>query len=432
MKDFLNQKLVPSLLKIINTKTVQSFKNGMLYIMPLTIVGSIFLLLANFPWRPVVDLLNHIGLIGPFNQIVGATFGIMALVAVAAIPFEYCKAENIAGGLNAGVISLASFLIVQDSFIITDAGLQISDVIDKGWLGGRGIIAAILIGLLSGKVYAFFIKRNIRIKLPSGVPEGIANSFNGLIPAIVMFFISALIYMIFNRLWGLTAIEAIYKIIQLPLQGMTDSLPGAILLSLSVPFLWFFGVHGASIVGAVMAPILQANMLENQAILDSGIPLTVANGGHIVTQQFMDQFQTVTGSGMTIGLVLYISFFAKSMQNKQLGKLTLIPGLFNINEPILFGVPVVLNPLIAVPFIMMPVISTLILYFCQYIGLVPLFGAVMVPWTTPPIISGFIIGGWKIALLQGLILLSSFFVYLPFIRKIDQMNLELEKDGASK
>ncbi|MDR0409434.1 MAG: PTS transporter subunit EIIC [Spirochaetaceae bacterium] len=431
MNDFLNQKVLPALIKIINTKTVQSFKNGMLYIMPLTIVGSIFLLLANFPWSPVVSLLNAVGLTGPFNQIVGATFGIMALVAVVAIPFEYCKAENIPGGLNAGIISLSSFLIVQESFIITDAGLQISDVLDKGWLGGRGIIAAILIGLLSGKVYAFFIKKDIRIKLPAGVPEGIANSFNGLIPACAMFLISALIYMIFKGFWGVTAIEAIYKVIQLPLQGMTDSLPGAIMLALIVPFLWFFGIHGASLVGAVMGPILQANMLENQALLDAGVALTVANGGHIVTQQFMDQFQTVTGSGMTIGLVLYISFLAKSVQNKQLGKLTLIPGFFNINEPILFGVPVVLNPLMAVPFIMMPVISSILLYFCQYTGIVPLFGAVMVPWTTPPVISGFIVGGWKIALLQAIILASSFFVYLPFIKKVDQMNLEQEKAGSA-
>ncbi|MDR2601959.1 MAG: PTS transporter subunit EIIC [Spirochaetaceae bacterium] len=430
MKDFLNQKVVPLLLKIINTKTVQSFKNGMLYLMPLTIVGSLFLLVANFPWKPVVNLLTAIGLIGPLNQVVGATFGIMALVAVVAIAFEYCKTENVAGGLNAGVIALACFLIVQESFVTTSAGLHISDVIDKGWTGGRGIIAAIIIGLVSGRVYVFFIKRDIRIKLPEGVPEGIANSFNCLIPALTMFAGAGLVYLIFKNLWHITAIEAIYKVIQTPLQGMTDSLPGAIGLALIVPFLWFFGVHGSSIAGAIMGPILQANMLENQALLDAGVPLTVANGGHIVTQQFMDQFQTVTGGGMTIGIVLFISFFAKSMQNKQLGKLTLIPAFFNINEPILFGIPVVLNPIMAVPFIMMPIISSIILYFCQYTGIVPLFGAVMVPWTTPPIISGFIVGGVRIAILQTAILALSFFVYLPFIRKVDQMNLELEKNAA--
>ncbi|MDR2772041.1 MAG: PTS transporter subunit EIIC [Elusimicrobiota bacterium] len=429
MNNFLTQKLVPVILKIINLRGVQAIKNGMFYIMPLTIIGSIFLLLTNFPWEPVVRIVRALGLDAPFNQITGATFGIIALVAVVAIAFEYCKSENVAGGLHAGVIGLGAFLIIQDTFVITDAGLQVSNVIDKGWLGGKGIIAALLLGLLAGKIFTFCLKRNIRIKLPDSVPEGIANSFNGLIPALIMYVITGAIYMIF-KVWDMTAIEAIYKIIQLPLQNMTDSFGGAVIMAVTVPFLWFFGVHGSSIISSIMQPILQANMLENQAILDSGLPLTLANGGHIVTQQFMDQFQTVTGSGMTIGVVLYMLFFAKARKNKEIGKLSLVPGLFNINEPILFGTPIVLNPFMAVPFIMMPLISSIILYLAQWLGLVPLFSAIMVPWTTPPIISGFIIGGWKVALLHVIVLSLSFFVYLPFIRSVDKQDYESEKSGG--
>ena len=130
---------------------------------------------------------------------------------------------------------------------------------------------------------------------------------------------------------------------------------------------------------------------------------------------------------MTIGLVIYMIFFAKSAQCKELGRLGGVPGLFNINEPILFGTPIVMNPFLAIPFIAMPVISGLILYFSIAVGLVPMFGGVMVPWTTPPIVSGFLVGGWKMAVLQTFILALSFFVYLPFIRKIDKMNLQAEK-----
>lgn len=176
-----------------------------------------------------------------------------------------------------------------------------------------------------------------------------------------------------------------------------------------------------------MGSLLQSNSLANQAILDAGLELTIENGGRIVTQQFIDQFMTVTGAGLTIGLVIYMIFFAKSVQCKELGKLGGVPGLFNINEPILFGLPIVLNPFLLLPFILMPVISGIILYFCMSIGLVPLFSGVMVPWTTPPIISGFLVGGWKMALLQTAILTLSFFVYLPFIKKIDRMNYEAEK-----
>ena len=130
---------------------------------------------------------------------------------------------------------------------------------------------------------------------------------------------------------------------------------------------------------------------------------------------------------MTIGLVIYMIFFAKSAQCKELGKLGGVPGIFNINEPILFGTPIVMNPFLLLPFIGMPVLSGIILYFAISTGLVPMFAGVMVPWTTPPIISGFLVGGWKMALLQTAILALSFFVYLPFIRKIDKMNFEAEK-----
>lgn len=177
-----------------------------------------------------------------------------------------------------------------------------------------------------------------------------------------------------------------------------------------------------------MTGLLQANSLANQAIIDSGVELTIANGGHIVTQQFYDQFINITGAGITIGLVMYMFFFAKSKQLKALGKVGIIPALFGINEPVLFGTPIVMNPMLAIPFIGMPVIACLIQYFALYTGICPLYGATQIPWTCPPIISGFLLAGWKSALLQLVILCVSFFVYLPFIKKIDKMNLVQEKN----
>ena len=227
-----------------------------------------------------------------------------------------------------------------------------------------------------------------------------------------------------------TVMDAIYDVIQTPLQGMTDSLGGALLMCFAGPFLWVFGVHGSTVVGGIMGGLLRANGLANQAILDSGMELTVANGGHIVTQQFYDQFINVTGAGITIGLVLYMVAFAKSKQLKTLGKLELVPAIFGINEPILFGIPVVMNPLLAVPFVAMPLISCLVQYFALYLGICPLYGAIEVPWTCPPVISGFLVGDWRTALLQIVIFFLSFLVYLPFIRRIDKMNLKQEEEAA--
>ena len=428
MQEFFGNKVVPAIMKFVSLKGVVALKDGLLYTMPLSIVGSVFLLLANFPVQAVVDWLSSMGWMDPLNQAYGATFNISALVAVVGIAYEYVKKEGYQA-LNAGVLGFVVFLITTNSFVVSESGEIVSNVIDKTWTAGQGMITAILIGLIVGWVYSWFMKHDIRIKMPAGVPEGVANSFTALIPAFAIITGATLVYSFFKFVLDTTFIEAVYTVIQTPLQGMTDSLGGVIMMTFLAPFLWWFGVHGSTIVGGIMGPLLGANALANQAILDSGMALTIENGGHIVTGQFIDQFITVTGSGLTIGLVTYMIFFAKSKQCKELGKLGGVPGIFNINEPILFGTPIIMNPFLALPFIGMPVLSGIITYFALATGLVPLFSAITVPWTTPPIISGFIIGGWRAALLQAVILVLSFFAYLPFIRKIDKMNFEAEKAG---
>ena len=426
MQEFFSNKVVPVIMKFVSLKGVVALKDGLLYTMPLTIVGSVFLLLANFPIQAVVDWLNAMGWIDPLNQAYGATFNIVALIGVMGIAYEYVKKEGYQG-LNAGVLGIVVFPITTNSFVVAESGEVVSNVIDKTWTAGQGMITAIIIGLIVGWVYSWFMKHDIRIKMPAGVPDGVANSFTALIPGFVIIIGATLVYSFFKFVLDTTFIEAVYSVIQAPLQGMTDSLGGVLMMTFLIPFLWWFGVHGSTIVGGLMGSLLQANGLANQAIIDSGLELTIENGGRIVTQQFIDQFITVTGAGLTLGLVMYMIFFAKSKQCKELGKLGGVPGIFNINEPILFGTPIVMNPFLALPFIGMPVLSGIITYFSISTGLVPLFSAISVPWTTPPIISGFIVGGWRAALLQAAILILSFFVYLPFIRKIDKMNLEAEK-----
>ncbi|MFT8878185.1 MAG: PTS transporter subunit EIIC [Oenococcus sp.] len=155
--------------------------------------------------------------------------------------------------------------------------------------------------------------------------------------------------------------------------------------------------------------------------------VTAANGGHIFIQPLLDQFGTVTGSGMTLGLVIFMSFFARSAQMKSIGKLSLVPGAFNINEPTLFGLPIVLNPLLALPFILMPALSMCATYVLIQIHVLPYLTGVMVPWTTPPIISGFLVGGWQMAIWQAIVIAASFFVYFPFARRYDKILYQQEQ-----
>ncbi|MGN0242363.1 MAG: PTS sugar transporter subunit IIC, partial [Candidatus Weimeria sp.] len=302
-------------------------------------------------------------------------------------------------------------------------------IILKDWTGGKGMIGGIICGLLTGWIYTIFIKKKIGIKMPQGVPEGVSSAFTALVPGFVILTAAGVVYAICEAAAGVTPIELIYKGLQAPLQGMTDSLGGAILMGFLIPFLWFFGVHGSTIVGdGTMGPILLANSADNQSIIDSGKALTLANGGHIVTKQFLDQCLVVTGSGLTIGLVIFMCLWAKSKQMKELGKLSIVPSLFNVNEPLLFGTPIVMNPLLAVPFFLTPMLASIIEYFALYTGLCPLYSGVVVPWTTPIIISGFLVGGWRTALLQVVIIALSICMYYPFAKAQDKLYFAQEQE----
>ena len=343
---------------------------------------------------------------------------IIAIVAVIGIAYEYVE-NNGYKPLPAAVISFTSFLVVINSFVVSEAGEKIGGVIPKRWTGGQGVVCAIIVGLVVGAAYSWFMEKKLTIKMPEGVPQGVANAFLSLVPGIVILTGAMLVHIASSALGDKSFSEIIYAVIQTPLQGATDSLGGVILICFFVPFFWLFGVHGSVVVGGVVDSLLKLNTLANQAILDAGKELTIANGAHIVTQQFTDQFVHMTGAGVTLGLVLSMLIVAKSQQYKTMGKMSVVPGIFNINEPVIFGTPIVLNPMLAIPFIAVPMITGLSLYFSIALGILPPFSGVMVPWIIPPVISGLLLGSWKYAVFQALLITVSTMVYLPFLKKQD-------------
>ena len=229
MKEKFNEKVIPVILKFINTKAIQSIKNGMVTSMSPLIIGSIFLILSNFPVKAVVDVLESTGIKPVLDQVCGATFSISALIAVIGISYSYAKLEN-QEPLNCGIISLATFLILMPSSITTEGGEVVSGIINKTWTAGQGMIGAIIVGLIVPPIYCWFLKKNIRIKMPAGVPEGVTNAFSALIPAFVILTGAAVIHGICSIGFDTTGIEIIYKVVQTPLQKMTDSLGGAVLM----------------------------------------------------------------------------------------------------------------------------------------------------------------------------------------------------------
>lgn len=422
-------KILPVILKFANSKPVVAIKEGLMLTMPLTIIGSLFLLIPCFPLPGYGDFMAKIfgaDWMTPLFQVVGATFDILALVGAFGIAYSYVQHEGL-NGISAGIFSIVSMLILGNSFVLGADGAKIGGVIPKEFLGGKGMIAAIIVGLAVGKIYTFAIKKNWTIKLPESVPSGVLNAFTSLIPGLIIMTLSFLVFIICKLNFNSTLVEAIYKMVQTPLQGLSDSFGGAIAIPLLMTLFWWCGVHGAVIVGAIIGPLMMANSLANLAVVQSGQALVVGKNAAIVTDQFINQFINVGGSGLTLGLVLCMVYFSKSQQYKDLGKLSLVPGLFNINEPIIFGFPIVLNPIMAIPFILAPVISAIMVYTSISMGLVDPFPGITVPWTTPIIISGFIVGGFKAALLQIAVLIMTIVVYFPFFKYQDKLTYEQEK-----
>ncbi|MCW3741314.1 PTS transporter subunit EIIC [Burkholderia cenocepacia] len=247
-----------------------------------------------------------------------------------------------------------------------------------------------------------------------------------MIPAFVIFLSSMIVYILAKSLTnGGTFIEMIYSAIQVPLQGLTGSLYGAIGIAFFISFLWWFGVHGQSVVNGVVTALLLSNLDANKAMLASA-NLSLENGAHIVTQQFLDSFLILSGSGITFGLVVAMLFAAKSKQYQALGKVAAFPAIFNVNEPVVFGFPIVMNPVMFVPFILVPVLAAVIVYGAIATGFMQPFSGVTLPWSTPAILSGFLVGGWQGVVTQLLVLVISTVVYFPFFKIQDRLAYQNE------
>ncbi|MFQ6343501.1 PTS sugar transporter subunit IIC [Enterococcus faecium] len=418
MKEWLDRAFLPMITSVVNLRPLTALRNGMTYTIPIIIAGSLFFLFAHFPVDYIAQWIDKTGFSMYFTQVYQATFDVIAFWIVFAIAYAYAKEENI-DRLPVGMTALSAYLLLIQP-------LNVQGEIDNIWTGGEGILGAVATGLLIGWGYARLARFAKGWRQRGKIPENVWQSFTSLIPILAIVIFTLIGSAVFQQLFGMTVIQGIWTYVQLPIQSLIDTLFGVLLLGFFVPFLWLFGLHGSAMVNGLVSPILQANSLANAEILASGKELTVANGGHIVTQQFLDQFMTVTGAGLTLGAVFFMMFFAKSRKYRELGKLSLLPAFFNINESIIFSTPIVMNPMMAVPFIFAPILSGLITYSALYFGFVPLFTAVQVPWTTPPILSGFLVGGVPAAILQGIVLAISFFIYFPFLKKIDSANFKKE------
>lgn len=414
---FLENRLAPFGEKVGNQRHLKALREGIMVAMPLIMIGSIFVLIASFPVSGWAEWLSAHGQMDVLlNKTVNTTFGLVGLLTSFGVAYRLAQSYEV-DGPSAGVLAIASFLLVTPNLFSAEGAAGIP----FAYMGGKGLFAAIIVAFISTEIYRFFIQKDIVIKMPGNVPEVVGRSFSTIIPGTVII----LFFMVVYKVLEVTGLGNLHNLLAVvlgkPLGLIGGTLVGTFVAVLLNSIFWFCGVNGGQVVGAVMNPVWLEAADANRLALQAGEQLH-----NIITAPFMDLFVYIGGGGATIGLALCLIFFSKSKEFKTLGKISGIPALFNINTAILFSFPTVLNPVMLVPFIMTPICNAIITYFAMKTGLVALTTGITLPWTTPPIVGGFLATGGHVsgAILQLVLVVVSFLIYYPFFKAADKKNME--------
>lgn len=416
MKDKLQNVLLSISSKVETNKYLGSIKEAFTMFVPFIIVGSFGSMLnilvsgANglAQWVPWLSNLSP-----AFTAINFVTISCMSLPIAFLIGYKLAEKENLPQ-LESGLIGLLSYLAVCPNTISTVVeGLKDPVVVNglgAGVIGAQGLFVSMIMSMVAVKFFGLLTNIDaIKIKMPDSVPTGIARSFNILIPIFIIITAFSVGGCLFNTFTGNYLNVWIYNIIQLPLQALANTTGGILVLALVNQLFWFLGIHGGMVIEGVRGPLSAAGLAENISAVQAGGVAT-----NILTRGFWTSFVVVGGGGITLSLLIAIFIFSKREDHKSIAKFSLIPGICGINEPVVFGLPLVLNPIFAIPFILNSVIAAFIAVVATNIGFLTC-GVLDCPPGLPVFVTGFISYGIHRIIVQAIILIVTFIIWVPFV-----------------
>ncbi|MCL1949276.1 MAG: PTS sugar transporter subunit IIC [Turicibacter sp.] len=411
---FLEEKVSGPMAKLSHQRHIRAIRDGIVSTIPFIIVGSIFLILAAPPLpegNAIRDwLLQYSGqMILPFR----VSMFIMTIYATFGIGYSLAQSYDL-DGLSGGQLALLALLLTTLPSAVEGMGWMLP----LANLGGAGLFVGMLVSIFAVEIQRFCKAKNLTIKMPDQVPPSVSRSFATIIPAAIVMVIIGAITIVF----GVDLHSLMIRLVS-PIAVAGDSIFGALFFTFLNSFFWSFGIHGSSVVGAIARPFWLMYSEANAAAVAAGTPLPF-----VAPETFYQWFVYIGGSGATLGMIIAGLIVGRSKQLKALSKACLVPGLFNINEPVIFGMPVVLNPILMIPFIIVPLVNVLIAYTATSIGWVNATSAIA-PWTLPAPIGALISTGGDVrAVFLTLILIAlSVVIYLPFVRIYDQSLLKDER-----
>lgn len=408
-------------------------QNAFMLAFPIIVFGSLVTIIGNFPFLDVMvgedaatywkTLLSPVG---------NATINAISIFVCVGIGYYYAKEKDCDGQFCVAVCLCSFFLLMPwmtgslvecDSKGIIPTNMDDLSVLAKGItcaaganFGAKGMFVSIFSSFGTSMLFCYFTNKKLQIKMPDSVPPAVSRSFASLIPASLTLLIFLVIRVAFSFTPWADVFTFVYTFIQGPLVSLGSGFAATIVEVFFMQFFWFFGLHGTIIINSIMDPIWMTLMSEQFAAFQAGEPLP-----YIVTKPFMEVFCVgMGGTGVTIAVIISLVVFTRSKQLKSLGKLALPAAIFNVNEPFIFGLPLIFNPLVVIPWLLAPIVSIIIAYLAMDWGLVPLTTGAQVPWTTPIFLSGFLAtNSWQGAVLQAVQAAVVGAIWFPFIMMID-------------
>ncbi len=425
MQSFVD-KFVDFSARLANQVHLRSLRDAFAAVMPIFILAGLAVLINNviFPWVLEGETLARCKVWG--EAVINGTLNIAALLIAPMTAWSLARNKNFANPVSAVVIALSSFIIMMPMQLEVvpvgaKATVSVTQMLAFTNIGSTGIFAGVIIGLLSTELFIRVagVKR-FSISLGENVPAAVGQSFSSLIPAIITLSLFAIVAALLANLLHTDLIHLITTLIQQPLRQINTSLPGTLFIYSFGNFLFTLGIHQTVVNGVILEPLLLINTNENMLAFANGQPIP-----HIINNIFVPTFGMIGGTGSTISLLIAIFLFAKQQSAKQVARLAISPGLFNINEPVIFGLPIVFNLPLMIPFVLLPALGIWFAWLCTTLGWMSRC-VVMIPWTTPPILSAWLAtaGDWRAVVVQLIIIVFGVFFYLPFLKIAERVALK--------
>ena len=423
MTAWLEKHFLPIAAKIGSEKHLVAIRDAFISIMPITMAGAVATLLNVFfrdlpteaGWTGFVDAMAPI--IGVNANVWWGSLAILSLVFVFSLGYNLSKAYDVSP-LPGGLIAFAA-LITQMPQTTADGSMW--GYINWSYTQASGLFTALIIGFIATLIYIALTKRNVTIKLPDSVPPAVSRAFAAIIPGVIAIYVIGILAYAVNAFVGMPINDVISKYIQMPFLNLSQGLFSVIITVFAVQLLWMFGLHGTNVLAPVLDGIYLTALNENNVAFMQGVEKLP----YMWTRGSFDAFVWMGGAGCSLALIIAILIFSKREESRTVAKLSAPMGVFNINEPVTFGLPIVLNPIYFIPFIIIPIVLAIIAYFCTSLGIIPPT-FVTVPWIMPPVIYAFLAtGGNLMAAVVAIVnLVIAVVLYVPFVMMANRV-----KDG---